>query len=548
MERRLELARRLALVLAGALVGLHFAPLGFMPLDQSICFDGGWRILCGQVPMRDYVAPNGFPVHALQALFFGVFGVSWLAYCLHAAVINGLAVGLVDRLLDLLGLDRTWSSVFALCTAFVFTPPFGVPYMDTHAFFFSLAALVCAVSAARAENATVRRLAAFATGPLLAAAYLSKQIPSVLFLPPVLLLALWAREERLVMLKRVLASLALTAVALVALGFALGVDWELVRLHWLELPSEEGARRLQFVPSLGDLAKRFAETRTELGLHGPTAAFLVALVLTALPFGIGRLYPRDAQRLVWPRAALGATLALAGLLFIAWTSNQKAIGVPLVFAAAGCTAAAFQALSRQQGGLGRRRLALALFVPVPLLATVCAFDARTFGREIDVTRKVNDLKFDAELAERSRPELPEKLSFLRWSVPKLVQYSPTDLAALVEYLKAREGGLFLVGDCSPLYALSGKVPTLPALWFHPGLTFPSTADERFAAFEERLLKNLEREDVRTIVIEPRVWIGDVPAQKLITLERFPRVKALVDARLAGERQFGAFRVLELSPR
>lgn len=548
MERRLELARRLALVLAGALVGLHFAPLGFMPLDQSICFDGGWRLLCGQVPMRDYVAPNGFPVHALQALFFAVFGTTWFAFCLHAAVVNGLAVGLVDRLLDLLGLERMWSSVFALCTAFVFTPPFGVPYMDTHAFFFSLAALVCAVSAARAESATVRKFAAFATGPLLAAAYLSKQIPSVFFLPVVLLVVLWAREERLGMLKRVLASLAISAAALAALAFALGVDWELVRLHWLDLPSEEGARRLQFVPSFGDLAKRFAETRTELGLHGPTAAFLVALALSAVPVGLGKLYPRELQRLVWPRAALGAALALAGLLFIAWTSNQKAIGVPLVFASAGCTAAAFQMLSRSQREAGRRQLALALYVPVPLLATACAFDARSFGREIDATRKVNDLVFDAELAERSGPQLPPGMAFLRWSVPKLVQYSPTDLAQLVEHLKAREGGLFLVGDCSPMYALSGKVPTFPALWFHPGLTFPSTADERLAAFEERLLANFEREDVRTVVLEPRVWIGDVPAQKLITLERFPRVKALVDARLENERQIGAFRVLELRAR
>ena len=37
----------------------------------------------------------------------------------------------------------------------------------------------------------------------------------------------------------------LAAAALAALAFALGVDWELVRLHWLDLPSEEGARRLR---------------------------------------------------------------------------------------------------------------------------------------------------------------------------------------------------------------------------------------------------------------------------------------------------------------
>ena len=54
---------------------------------------------------------------------------------------------------------------------------------------------------------------------------------------------------------------------------------------------------------------------------------------------------------------------------------------------------------------------------------------------IGVEQGVHDLSFDAELAERSGPELPERLAFLRWSVPKLVQYSPTDLAELVEYLR-----------------------------------------------------------------------------------------------------------------
>src|SRR5688572_13943915 len=195
-SRWLEFARIAALVAFGTALGLHYARMGFMPLDQSISFDGGWRILNGQVPFRDYTAPNGFPVHAIQAAFFALFGVSWLAYCLHAAVFNGLFAALVDRLLRLLGAGAWTSSAFALLSAVVFYPPFGLPYMDQHAFFFSLAGLVAALAAARGASERSRAWCAFAVGPLLLLAYLSKQIPSVFFLPAVAAAALWTPHGR----------------------------------------------------------------------------------------------------------------------------------------------------------------------------------------------------------------------------------------------------------------------------------------------------------------------------------------------------------------
>ena len=39
-------------------VNAYYGPRGFMPLDHSVVFDGGWRILDGQVPFRDYTTPN----------------------------------------------------------------------------------------------------------------------------------------------------------------------------------------------------------------------------------------------------------------------------------------------------------------------------------------------------------------------------------------------------------------------------------------------------------------------------------------------------------
>ena len=79
----------------GAANCLYLGRLGFMPLDQSIVFDAGWRILNGQVPYRDFVTPTAVVPGGTQALFFAAFGVNWSAYVLHAALLNGAFAVLV---------------------------------------------------------------------------------------------------------------------------------------------------------------------------------------------------------------------------------------------------------------------------------------------------------------------------------------------------------------------------------------------------------------------------------------------------------------------
>src|SRR5215510_14031112 len=90
----------------GLVVNLIFGRRGFFPLDQSIVFDGGWRIASGQVPFRDFVAPSGHIPSLIQAAFFKTFGVTWFAYCLHASILNGLFAVIVYALLRLAGATR----------------------------------------------------------------------------------------------------------------------------------------------------------------------------------------------------------------------------------------------------------------------------------------------------------------------------------------------------------------------------------------------------------------------------------------------------------
>ncbi|MEX2660616.1 MAG: hypothetical protein WD227_01755, partial [Vicinamibacterales bacterium] len=84
--------------------------IGYMALDQSIVFDGGWRLLNGQVPWRDFMTPNGLAPMALQAVVFAVGGVSWSAYVAHAGLVNAAGAVVVLLFLRAAGLGA-WPAV-----------------------------------------------------------------------------------------------------------------------------------------------------------------------------------------------------------------------------------------------------------------------------------------------------------------------------------------------------------------------------------------------------------------------------------------------------
>ena len=61
---------------------------GIFLLDQSILFDGAWRVYQGQVPYRDFV--TAFPPlpFYIQSFFFRLTDVDFSAMVLAAAVLN----------------------------------------------------------------------------------------------------------------------------------------------------------------------------------------------------------------------------------------------------------------------------------------------------------------------------------------------------------------------------------------------------------------------------------------------------------------------------
>ncbi len=475
---------------------------GFLPLDQSIVFDGGWRVLGGQVPYRDFTLPCGVVPIVMQAALFRLCGVSWRVYAAHAALLDGLFAAASYVLVRLCGGGRVVAFLAGALGAIVLYPPFGAPFPDQHAFFFAFLAIVAAVGASR------RAAWALAVPPLLAFAYLSKQVPTVFVVPLAVLLV--ARPRLL--LVRFVASATLTTVVLLLAALVLGVDAALVRDYAFTLPGGEGrARLLEIWTGEGPLT---AVLRVLQGWILWSPALVAALA-------IGQLVRDTGRR----RAGIALGLLGTCLAFSALTQNEEANGIPWIFAAA-----ALVAVTLLEDAGRPARLALAM------LAACTLRDAFVFERTVNVPRLVHGLQ---EMPADPAAVLPAPLRGLRWRLSPLSHWEARDLVAVTAYLRSRPGAFLLVGDTSLLYALAGKPSVLPALWYHRHLTIPGRRSPLFPAFDARLAASLRAHDVRTLVLEGEQTFDGTRARD------FPAVAALL-AREERRVAFGGFTAIEVA--
>ena len=119
-------------------INKYYANLGVFPIDTFFHYDSGYRILNNQYPTKDFWITTGIFIDFLQSLFFKILGVSWSTYVFHSSFINGIISTTFYFVLISLGLNRYYSSIYALCFSFLAYTISGTPFVDHHAAFFLL--------------------------------------------------------------------------------------------------------------------------------------------------------------------------------------------------------------------------------------------------------------------------------------------------------------------------------------------------------------------------------------------------------------------------
>jgi len=520
-------------------VAWHFGHIGFMPLDHSVVFDGGWRILGGQLPWRDFDLPSFVTPSAMQAVFFGLFGVSWSSFVMHAALAN-LAFAMGTRSLVLrLGGGRKAGLLCGLVAALLFYPPVGAPFADQHSFLFALLAVWAAVAARghgrRSDDAPSNKaLLLWALIPLtLLAGFLSKQLPSAL-MPLVVLLVLAApgprpRREGLVGLGLGLGLLAVVLAVAAALFRSAGGDLAHVGYCLFELPLAEAEQRRAYMPEGLRLVGRV------LGAGSSIGAFRFAWLHLGLGLAVAVLLwrgrrPGSGVSAAWLPLTLGLALLLLGQVTMVLANNQDAAAVAFVVPGIGLLlAAAGRVALPARGALVGLGFVLLLSEPVLWWSDL-------------VDRATNDLAYDPALAERLTDEDSPVLAGLAYQTPEHHPIPAGDLCAMADLLAERTGDFLLIGDSAVLYAMAGKRSALPSLWYHPGVTIPPKGSAEFRAWQDRMVAEVADGSLDCVVIEVEgTWIGNW------TLADLPRVRKAVRERGFSESRHGVFRLLELEP-
>ena len=564
----------------GVAVVLFYGRRGYQPLDQSIVFDGGWRILEGQIPWVDFQTPNAVTPSIMQAGFFWVLGTTWFAYCLHAAIISGFACVVTTLILQKVGLSRNLSLLYGALTAFIFYAPMGTPYMEQHAFFFLLLATWATVCAVQGSGRA--RIACYAVvPPLVVLALFSKQLPTVLWPPVAVVYVLVADRQWRSALTTLVVSAVGTLVVTVGLLLALGIDLGDVVYYVVELPRNITKARgtldsvvpvprwRMLTPSLalgaaaGILLSAglpaLGKDRPARPIPGGPWAGLGVLAVAVVGFlGLGAVAgvdevdiwaitmlgavavaaavvwmlnhsrPRPLDRLRVAQVLLAVGLLLVCAVFTSATGNQFENGIPFAFLALGMVQPVLS---------GTLRYVPYLKVVTGVAIAAVVIDSAIFAIGPDRTRKVADMEYDPPTSAEEAA-LPDDLSWMQWDVPGFIEIEPGDLRDAAAYLEQQDGDFLLFGTASVLYALADQPSTSPSLWYHPNLTFP-LAPAKQAKWARPMLRKIDNGTIRRVVLEPEPLYGGARLRQIPELER--RIEELD----CGRRQFGAFEVVEL---
>lgn len=567
---------------------------GFFAMDQSIVFDGAWRIVQGQVPYRDFLIPFGPVSMWMQASAFSFGGVNYQIYALTAAAMNALGAVLAFMTFRILAPEKKWAAWGAgLITGSWLYAPMGTTYLEQTAFLWIWVAIFFMVRGFQIRSACRRAGHMALAGVALAAAVLSKTNAGGLALPVAFLMVALvpARRDRRTWPDT-------TALAL-GLGAGAGCF-----AFWLWTQSDPAVFR-EIVGGAGgqEGRKRLLENKNLLYLfcslltgkgNDLVRLFLVGsylFMVAALAFALG---PARRAGLNFDRLR---TLAFLGLLWVAYqqafgvTSNNNGINeqpflsliLACVFLVAGELASLARQVRRAEGlifwgkvwksflaglalitvslyaggihGMGNFNFALGGVVALALLVGTLGIAGNGFpflraipwaGALVGVVvfiigawgsyfRQAQDFfNFGTRYVEG--PGIP-KLRGLAWAqgvnTDALSMHPSWDeMVDLYRLLEASPGRFHILGNYTIFYALTGRPNVGPVSYFFKGLTFPSIYDPQF---DRDFAARIDQPDMDYFILED-------PADRNGLLAEFPLVRSVLEKNYRFVKSIGIFQV------
>ncbi len=456
------------------LINYHYGFIGLMPMDNTVLFNGGYRVLNGYIPFTDYWLVTGPLLDYLNALFFWILGVSWNSFIIHSSLFN-LLFGIASYTLFLqLGLSNKYSLIYSAFISILFYPVVGTPFVDHHSTFFLILAFYSLILAVNKKQYFYYII----IPNLFCLSFLSKQTPSAygLFIVIALILTFCYFDKKNA--KKIIYYSFIGSLISLFLLFLFFLITKINLSNFL-------TQYFLFASSIGNY--RFAVYEINILEEILNFKFIFYFIFILLIILINLINKKNSRKEEIFTISSSILLASSLIFHQFYTLNQNYIFFLIPFLC-GITHIFY-----------KRSFNKNYFLIFSIL--LCIFSVTKYHLRFNEQRKFNELEnIDLSKAVDAK-NLSTSLKGLKWITsinPNNPSQELENLKEVVRVLKKDKKNKTLITDYQVLAPISDIYDFSPNQWHHPTVSFPLRGQEYFKVYQNYFVRNIKKNKIEFI--------------------------------------------------
>ena len=457
------------------LVNYHYGFIGMMPMDNTVLYNGGYRILSGYIPFTDYWLVTGPLLDYLNAFFFKLFGISWNTFIIHSSFFN-LLLAISSYFLFLeLKLSNKYSLIYSAFISILFYPVVGTPFVDHHSTFFLILAFYSLILAINKKKYFYYLI----IPSFLCFSFLSKQTPAayglIIIIPLILTFCyLDKKNTKKILYYSVIGSL----ISFILLFFF----FLLTKINI----SNFFTQYLLYAGSIGDYRLSYYKFNIFNEISNFKFISYFIFILSIILFNLFTLKNSKKEDIF--TIATSILLACALIFHQILSLNQNFIFFIIPYLC-GITHIYYKKSFNKN------------YILI-FSILICIFSVTKYHLRFNEQRKFNELeKVDISKAIDAE-NLSKSLKGLKWITylnPNNPEKELENLKTVVKFLKEDKSKKILITEYQILAPIAGIYDFSPNQWHHPSVSFPLKDQKYFEIYKKFFIESLKKNKIQFIL-------------------------------------------------
>ena len=458
-------------------INFHYANIGVMPNDGFVLYNGGYRVLNGYIPFKDYWLITGPLLDYLNALFFLIGGISWKSYIAHSSFFNLLISVSTYFLLITLKLNKNFSFFYSILFSLLMYPVVGTPFVDHHSTIFMLLAYYLLVAGIEKKNNNFFLFIPF----LMCLAFLSKQTPAtygLICLIIIFFIYITLNLNQFInIVKPLIYGLIFSFLFLIIFFYLTGIP-----------PSDFVQQYILFAKTIGSFRFSTYEFNFDSVLLQYKFLNILLLVLAFILFKLPNKFNKNKKDFL---IILSAIILSCFLIFHQiLTMNQNYIFFLIPFIAA--------LIHKFQDKVFKKKQILLFFS-----IFICIYAVGKYHIRFNEHRKFNELeKINLKKAVDAKL-LHSSLSGLKWitlNYPDDPNSEIYDLKDAMKIIKNQDRKKAIITEYQFIAPVLSIYDYSPNQWYHSTVSFPVKGQKYFSVYKKFFINNLKKNKIELIYI------------------------------------------------